>query len=252
MKLIYILIIPVIFLGSIEKGLVSQNTAMGAYDECKPLFGEMNSDNIADLYESEIQKSTVAGGFHRNSRSVKSIRDCYALGKSWFLNKKEGKDHRIHYLLGHFLYFGALIGGVKWKTNLEEMYKNVDDSFYFLKEASEGGNINAYKTLLTLYDEIINDQRMLRQLENMSTDEETLKKFQNRKQIQTIADVVDWLHLDSTRRKAGAQARLGWLYEMGFGVEQSRSTAMHWYKHAAQQGEGQARDAVERLSNSRN
>ena len=48
-------------------------------------------------------------------------------------------------------------------------------------------------------------------------------------------------------RTTSTQYNLGWMYETGRGVERDRVEAVRWYRLAAEQGDADAREALDRL-----
>ena len=59
---------------------------------------------------------------------------------------------------------------------------------------------------------------------------------------------VEWYRKAAEQGHDDAQFRLGTMYEDGWGVDKNISTALEWYRKAAEQGDDDAQESVSLLS----
>jgi hypothetical protein len=58
---------------------------------------------------------------------------------------------------------------------------------------------------------------------------------------------MNWFRKSADRGHIDAAFAVGWLYENGLGVTEDKANAIEWYRQANALGNGNARQALERL-----
>lgn len=66
---------------------------------------------------------------------------------------------------------------------------------------------------------------------------------------QDLAEAAKWYRKLAEQGFAPAQFKVGWMYQVGKGVDQDRDEAVRWYRKAVENGNLEARHKLDFLKN---
>ena len=156
------------------------------------------------------------------------------------VENKKG-NAQVYYLLGYCYYNGLGID------------KNMKDAVYYYKLAANQGNTKALNALVNYYvdNPSADSQDAIKIFEKAAQNGNTIAQYQAGIWYDKAKDYTNALRYFKMAADAGsdmAQYQLGRYYEEGKNMKQDLAEAMKWYKKSADQGNVQAKKALDNLS----